>query len=89
MRQRLLGLVRAASPKGDCACGCEQRGHQPRAHPAEQRQVYSLPEEQGTVWWLAWSPDGRRLAISRANGDISIWNLEEIDSVLARLALNQ
>ncbi len=57
--------------------------------PAEQRRAYTLPEEQGTVWWLAWTPDSRRLAISRANGDISIWNLEEFDSVLARLALNQ
>lgn len=57
--------------------------------PVEQRLLYTLPEEQGTVWWLAWSPDGRRLAISRANGDISIWDLEEIDGVLARLELYQ
>ncbi|MBI2929645.1 MAG: protein kinase [Verrucomicrobia bacterium] len=51
------------------------------------RLLYSLPEQNGAVWDLAWSPDGRRLAVSRSNGDITIWNLSEIERVLAGLKL--
>ena len=37
--------------------------------------VHSLPDDPGSVWWLAWHPAGDRLAIARSNGHISIWNL--------------
>jgi hypothetical protein len=47
-----------------------------------------LPAEAGDVWWLAWSPDNRRLALSRNNGNIAIWNLEKMDQILAQLGLN-
>ena len=30
------------------------------------KHIYDLPDEPGTIWWLAWSPDSQRLAISRA-----------------------
>jgi WD40 repeat protein len=49
---------------------------------------YSLPEQNGTVYWLAWSPNSQRLAVSRSNGEISIWNLPEIERVLAQLRFN-
>jgi len=49
--------------------------------------VYTLPEQPGTIWWLAWSPDGRQLAVSRANGEIAIWNLNEVEAQLAKLGL--
>jgi len=38
--------------------------------------LYALPDDGGSVWWLAWSPDSRRVAVSRSEGDISIWNLD-------------
>jgi len=56
--------------------------------PKTGRLLYSLPEENGTIWCLAWSPNSQRLAISRANGDIAIWNLPEIERVLVGLGLN-
>src|SRR5262249_31370613 len=37
---------------------------------------YSLPEEAGSIWWVAWSPDGQHIAVSRSNGEVAIWNLE-------------
>jgi len=52
------------------------------------RRLYTLPGQQGTVWWLAWSPDSRRLAVARSNSDIDVWNLNEVEHVLARLGLN-
>ena len=52
------------------------------------RLLYSLPDEEGTLWWLAWSPDSQRLAVSRSNGDIAVWNLKEIERVLAKLGLD-
>jgi WD40 repeat protein len=52
------------------------------------RRLYSLPDEPGTVYWLAWSPDSRRLAIARDNGNIAIWNLDSVAQTLAGLGLN-
>jgi serine/threonine protein kinase/WD40 repeat protein len=51
------------------------------------KQLYSLPPQIGTVYWLTWSPDSRRLAVSYDNGDIAIWNLETVEQVLAKLGL--
>ena len=49
--------------------------------------LYALPEQIGTVWWLAWSSDSQRLAISRSDGRIGIWKLEKVDRILAQLGL--
>lgn len=51
------------------------------------RLLYALPEQEGATHYLAWSPDGRRLAIARSNGIIEIWNMAEIDKVLGNLNL--
>jgi WD40 repeat protein len=51
--------------------------------------IYTLPEEPAAIWWLAWQPDSQRLAISRANGQIAIWNLAEINGQLAKLGLTE
>ena len=48
---------------------------------------YSLPEESGSIWWVAWSPDGDRIAVSRSNGEVAIWNLKEVEAQLAKLKL--
>jgi eukaryotic-like serine/threonine-protein kinase len=56
--------------------------------PAAGKLLYSLPAESGTIWWLAWSPDSRRLSVSRADGDIAVWSFEEIEKVLATLGLS-
>ena len=56
--------------------------------PKTGKMLYSLPEENGTVYWLAWSPDSQRLAVSRDNGEIAIWNLREVEQVLVKLGLN-
>jgi len=50
--------------------------------------LYSLPDESGTVYWLAWSPNSRNLAISRDNGDVAIWDLETVERILNDLGLN-
>jgi serine/threonine protein kinase/WD40 repeat protein len=49
--------------------------------------LYSLPEQDGSIYHFAWSPHGRRLAVSRSNGDIDIWNIAEIEHVLSDLDL--
>jgi WD40 repeat protein len=47
----------------------------------------SLPAESGAIYWLAWSPDSRRLAVSRDSGKIAIWELEKVQQILAQLGL--
>jgi WD40 repeat protein len=54
---------------------------------ASGRRVYSLPDEPGSIWWLAWAPDSRRVAVSRGDGDISLWNLTEVESILKQAGL--
>jgi WD40 repeat protein len=49
--------------------------------------LYSLPEQEGEVFYFAWSPDGKRLAVSRSNGDIDIWSIAEIERVLTGIKL--
>jgi WD40 repeat protein len=51
------------------------------------QRLYSLPDESGSIWWLAWHPDGHHLAVSRGDGDISLWDLKEVESVLAQAGL--
>lgn len=51
------------------------------------RRLYSLPDDPGSIWWLAWHPDGRHLAVSRGDGDISLWNLNEVEGVFAEAGL--
>ena len=49
---------------------------------------YTLPEREGTVYWLSWDPsDEFRLAIARDNGAITIWNLAKIEEQLEELGL--
>jgi serine/threonine protein kinase/WD40 repeat protein len=51
------------------------------------RNLYSLPNQPGSVWWLSWSPDSRRLAVSRANGAIAVWDTVTVEARLADLGL--
>jgi WD40 repeat protein len=56
---------------------------------AQGRQLlYSLPEQNGAVFRIAWSPDSRRVAAARSNGDIGIWSLGEIEGLLVKLNLS-
>jgi WD40 repeat protein len=48
---------------------------------------YTLPDREGTVYWLAWHPKEPRLAIARDNGDIALWDLAKIDRQLTGLGL--
>jgi hypothetical protein len=59
-----------------------------RVQQGDGQLLYSLPEQNTGVGWLAWSPDIHRLAVSRSNGEIAIWNLPEIERVLASLELS-
>jgi serine/threonine protein kinase/WD40 repeat protein len=49
--------------------------------------LYSLPEQDSAVEWLDWSPDSRRVAVARSDGDIEIWDLATVDDTLAQLGL--
>jgi WD40 repeat protein len=51
------------------------------------RRRSCLPDETGSIWWLAWHPDNRHLAVSRGNGEISLWNLAEVEALLAKAGL--
>jgi WD40 repeat protein len=52
---------------------------------ASGRRLYSLPDVPGSIWCLAWHPDGRHRAVARGDGDISIWNLTEVEGLLAKV----
>ena len=54
---------------------------------ASGRRLYSLPDDPGSIWWLAWHPNGQRLAVARSDGDISLWNLTAVQAEMARVGL--
>lgn len=54
---------------------------------ASGRRLYSLPDDTSVIWWLAWHPDARRLAVARENGDISLWHLPEVEAAIAEAGL--
>jgi WD40 repeat protein len=45
--------------------------------------VLTLPAEAADVWGVAWSPDGRRLAVALSDGGVAVWDLEEVRARLA------
>jgi len=49
--------------------------------------VFSLPAESSTIWTIALSPDGDRLAVGLADGGLAIWNVPKIQAELAQLGL--
>jgi WD40 repeat protein len=49
------------------------------------RLLVPLPEEKGTVWCLAWSPDGQRLAVSRSDGGLAVWDCARVRRQLTEL----
>jgi WD40 repeat protein len=54
---------------------------------ATGKLLVPLPEEKGTVWCMAWSPDGERLAVCRSNGRLAIWNYDSVRSQLQELGV--
>ncbi len=49
--------------------------------------AFTLPQESGPIWSLAWSPDGERLGVGLADGGLEIWNVPGIQAELGRIGL--
>jgi WD40 repeat protein len=49
--------------------------------------LFALPEEPGTIWSLAWSPDKSLLAVGTSTGGLVVWNLPRIKTELSRIGL--
>ncbi len=54
---------------------------------ASRSLLLALPEETGTVWCMAWSPDRDRLAVGSSDGGLVLWDLPRIRSQLAEINL--
>jgi len=77
------------SPDGTKLAVVEDTNHDVDIYdPKTGRVLYSLPDQNGRVTWLAWSPNGQRLAVSRSNGEVAIWNVAEVEQTLAKLDLS-
>jgi WD40 repeat protein len=51
------------------------------------RLLLKLPEEQGLIYCLAWSPDREHLAVGTSDGGLAIWILREIKAQLDQIGL--
>jgi WD40 repeat protein len=52
-----------------------------------ESRVFSLRQEGGQPWSLAFSPDSERVAVGQADGRLGIWSVPKIQSQLARIGL--
>jgi serine/threonine protein kinase/WD40 repeat protein/tetratricopeptide (TPR) repeat protein len=55
---------------------------------ASGREAFALPPEGSEVWSLAWSPDGRKLALGLSDGAVAVWGLEQVRARLAEFGLD-
>lgn len=55
----------------------------------ERRLLYTFRQERGTVWALAWSPNGRQLAVGLSDGGLSIWDIGLVERELSALGLDR
>jgi serine/threonine protein kinase/WD40 repeat protein len=64
-------------------------GHCVRLYNADTGEpIADLPMlEDADISWLSFSPDGARLAITRANRDVLIWNLHQLRNELHAIGL--
>jgi WD40 repeat protein len=53
--------------------------------PRTGRKLYSLADQGGVFGRVAWSADSRLLGVPHSSGNISVWNLPQIERVLADL----
>lgn len=55
--------------------------------PTERFSLPGSPKSHSDVWCIAWSPDGNKLAISCADGSISVWTLDVVAGQLSAIGL--
>jgi len=49
----------------------------------EQGEItWNFPGERSPVWSLAFSPDGRRLAVGLSDGGLAVWNLDRVRTLV-------
>ncbi|HVS38820.1 MAG TPA: protein kinase [Gemmataceae bacterium] len=49
----------------------------------EQGEIaWTFREERGSVWSLAFSPDGRRLAVGLSDGGLAVWKLDRVRTLI-------
>jgi WD40 repeat protein len=51
-------------------------------------ELFTLPAESAGIWPLAWSPDGRQVAIGLTDGTTAIWDLEMVRASLQELGID-
>jgi WD40 repeat protein len=51
------------------------------------KMLVALPEDRGTTWALAWSPNNQLLAVGSSDGGLALWDLPRIRAQLASIGL--
>lgn len=57
--------------------------------PESAKKIYEFRPEASAIWALAWSPDGKRLAVGLADGGVSIWDLGLVHAQLLQLGFKE
>jgi len=54
---------------------------------ASRKVRLRLPEEQATIYSIAWSPNRERLAVGTGDGGLAIWDLAKVKAQLEEIGL--
>ncbi|MCH7726155.1 MAG: hypothetical protein IH991_06710, partial [Planctomycetes bacterium] len=52
-----------------------------------KRTLFTLSSERSPIKSVAWSPDGKRVALGLSDGGVVIWNLESVREQLTDIGL--
>jgi WD40 repeat protein len=55
---------------------------------SRRKRMFALRPEATEIISLDWSPDGRRLALGRHDGQVVVWDLNRVNEELSRLGLD-
>jgi serine/threonine protein kinase/WD40 repeat protein len=51
------------------------------------KPLLTLPAESADIWCLAWAPDNKRLAVSLSDGNVAVWDLEQVRARLEEFGI--
>jgi WD40 repeat protein len=78
----------ALSADGKCLAGLSLSDVVNIWDTRQRKDLFSFRPQGSSVWSMAWTPQGSRLAVGLADGQLAIWDIARINAELASIGLS-